>query len=226
MGRDMERSMPPADGDLYAKYFEKCHEPLENRDRVWKAVTRYLQRRYIPRDAAVLELGAGYCPFINQVHARDKYALDRDHTVTQYAISTVRTFVQSCTDLSNLPAGYFDLVFASNLLEHLTLSEAGATLDQARSVLKPGGHIVLLQPNFTYAYRQYFDDVTHMQIFTHVSLADFLKLHGFSIHEVMAKFLPFSMRGTRIPTFPWLVALYLRSPIKPFAGQMLVVGRR
>ena len=225
MGRDMERSMPPADGDLYAKYFEKCHEPLENRDRVWKAVTRYSASLHSERLRPSWNSARGIAH--SSISPRERqYALDRDHTVTQYAISTVRTFVQSCTDLSNLPAGYFDLVFASNLLEHLTLSEAGATLDQARSVLKPGGHIVLLQPNFTYAYRQYFDDVTHMQIFTHVSLADFLKLHGFSIHEVMAKFLPFSMRSTRIPTFPWLVALYLRSPIKPFAGQMLVVGRR
>jgi SAM-dependent methyltransferase len=218
--------MQTARSDLYAKYFEMCHRPLENRDRVWKAVVSYLQNRYIPPEAAVLELGAGYCVFINQVRAKEKFALDQCDIIKTHAASDVRTFVQSCTDLSNLPTAKFDVVFASNLLEHLTLPEAGATLDQARNALKPGGRLILLQPNFAYAYRQYFDDVSHLQIFTHVSLVDFLKLHDFSVQDVKAKFLPFSMRGNRIPTLPWLVTLYLHSPIKPFAGQMLVIGRK
>jgi SAM-dependent methyltransferase len=219
---------PPADADqdLYAKYFEVCHRPLEGRDRVWRAVTAYLERRYIPADAVVLELGAGYCPFINQIHSRHRYALDRSPAVREHAAADVTTLVQTCTDLSNLPAEYFDVVFASNLLEHLTLTDSGATLDHVLRVLRPGGHLILLQPNFAYAYKQYFDDVTHKQIFTHVSLANFLEMHGFTICESRPKFLPFSMRGTRMPTFSWLVTAYLLSPIKPFAGQMLMVARR
>jgi len=212
--------------DLYERYFELLHLPSADRSRVWKAITRHLQRRYIPDAAAVLELGAGYCPFINQIGAREKYAVDRNAIVQEHAAPDVRTFVQSCTDLSNLPQGHFDAVFASNLLEHLTLAEAGATLDQVTAVLKPGGRILLLQPNFAYAYRQYFDDVSHVQIFTHVSLADFLKIHDYSIEAVKPRFLPFSMRGSSIPTYTWLVALYLWLPFKPMAGQMLVVARR
>jgi hypothetical protein len=34
------------------------------------------------------------------------------------------------------------------------------------------------------------------------------------------------MRGRQFPISSWLVRLYLMSPIKPWAGQMLVVGRR
>ena len=37
---------------------------------------------------------------------------------------------------------------------------------------------------------------------------------------------PYSMRDTRLPISPWLIRAYLRSPLKPFAGQMLVVARR
>jgi len=219
-------SIGDQEDDLYAKYFEVAHRELRDRDRVWGAVTRYLERRYIPTDAAVLELGAGYCPFINQVHSREKYALDRSDVVRRHARPGVRTFVQSCTDLSNLPSDYFDIVFASNLLEHLTLAESGATLEQIRKVLRPGGRLVLLQPNFAYAFRQYFDDVSHKQIFTHVSLGDFLKMHSFSVSEIKPKFLPFAMRGSRFPTLSWLVTLYLLSPFKPLAGQMLVVAER
>jgi SAM-dependent methyltransferase len=212
--------------NLYAKYFEMCHRPLANRDRVWRAVTRYLEGRYFTENAVILELGAGYCPFINQVRAKEKFALDLNDVVKQHAAPDIQTFVQSCTDLSNLPRDYFDIVFASNVLEHLTLSDSGRTLDQVRCVLKRGGQLVLVQPNFACAYRQYFDDVSHLQVFTHVSLTDFLKIHGFSIVDVKPRFLPFAMRETRLPTAPWLVTLYLHSPFKPFAGQMLVVAQR
>ncbi len=211
---------------LYKKYCEVCHLPLAGRNAVWQALARYLERRYLPPDAAVLDLGAGYCPFINHIHARERYALDRTDIVTRAAAPGVRALVQSCTDLSNLPREHFDAVFASNLLEHLTLSDAGTTLDQVRAILKPRGRLLLLQPNFAYAYRQYFDDITHKQIFTHVGLADFLKLHDFTIFDVQARFLPYSMRNTRLPTFPWLVTLYLHSPVKPLAGQMLVVAEK
>jgi SAM-dependent methyltransferase len=212
--------------DLYTKYFERCHLPIAGRARIWKAIVGYLERRYIPSESAVLELGAGYCDFINQIHAKERYALDQSEIIKVHAAPGVRTLVQSCTDLSNLPAEHFDVVFASNLFEHLVLSVAGETLDEIRKVLKPGGLIILMQPNFAYAYRNYFDDVSHVQIFTHVSLADLLKLHDFSIKDVRAKFLPLSIRGTRLPTLPWLVTVYLHSPIKPFAGQMLLVGQR
>lgn len=211
---------------LYKKYCELCHVPLQGRNVVWEALARYLERRYIPRDSAVLDLGAGYCAFINQVRAREKYAVDRNQVVLEHAAPGVRALVQNCTDLSQLPREHFDIVFASNLLEHLTLAEAGITLDQARGVLKPGGRLLLLQPNFAYAFRQYFDDITHKQIFTHIGLADFLKLHDFRIFDIQPRFLPYSMRNTRLPSSGWLVTLYLHSPFKPLAGQMLVVGEK
>jgi hypothetical protein len=43
---------------------------------------------------------------------------------------------------------------------------------------------------------------------------------------VKPKFLPYSMRDSRLPIAPWLVRAYLHSPWKPMAGQMLVVARR
>jgi hypothetical protein len=57
--------MQTARSDLYTEYFDMCHRPLENRDGEWKAVVSYLQSRFISSDAAILELGAGYCAFIN-----------------------------------------------------------------------------------------------------------------------------------------------------------------
>ena len=45
------------------------------------------------------------------------------------------------------------------------------------------------------------------------------------MEAVHARFLPFSLKS-RGAGLTFLVPWYLRSPVKPFAGQMLVVARR
>ena len=83
-----------------------------------------------------------------------------------------------------------------------------------------------MQPNFRYAWRAYFDDYTHRSVFTDVSLPALLRAQGFSIDLVQPRFMPYSMRGSRLPITPWLVRPYLRSPLKPMAGQMLIVATK
>lgn len=118
------------------------------------------------------------------------------------------------------------MVFASNLLEHLSRADGAACAAAVRRVLKPGGSFIVVQPNFKYCAADYFDDFTHTEnIHTHVSMADFLEASGFRVGHVEGKFLPFSMRSG-LPTASFLAALYLRSPWRPFAGQMLVVAKR
>ena len=85
---------------------------------------------------------------------------------------------------------------------------------------------ILIQPNFRYAFREYFDDYTHRAVFTDVSLPALLRAEGFAVERVEPRFLPYSMQGSRLPVAPWLVRAYLRSPFRPGAGQMLVVAKR
>ncbi len=49
---------------------------------------------------------------------------------------------------------------------------------------------------------------------------------GFRFDLSMPRFLAYSMRSVRGTVPPWLVRAYLRSPIKPGAGQMLVVATK
>jgi SAM-dependent methyltransferase len=204
-------------------YFASRFPADPRRDGVWKALCAYLQR-FVPEAGAVLDLGAGYCSFINHIRAADRHALDSFPGFTAHAAPGVTAHVGRCEELSLFPANRFDTVFASNLLEHLTREETEKTLGEVLRVLKPGGRLLLLQPNFRTAYRTYFDDFTHVQIFTHVSLADLLAARGFLVEEVRPRFLPFTLKS-RWPAWPWLVALYLRLPFRPLARQMLVVAR-
>jgi hypothetical protein len=91
--------------------------------------------------------------------------------------------------------------------------------------LRPGGRLIVVQPNFRLQPRRYFDDYTHKTIFTDNGFRDFLKSEGWTIAHAEPRFMPFSMKS-RFPTAEWLVRLYLASPIRPLAGQFLVVAER
>ncbi len=190
--------------------------------KIWRELARYLQR-FIPTEATVLELGAGYCDFINHVQAAERHALDIRPVVKRFAAEGVHTHVLSCTELRQLPASRFDVVFTSFLFEHLDFDEMDETAAGLRHVLRDGGRLIILQPNFRYAYREYFDDYTHKRIFTHVSLADYLAAQGFALLKVCPRFIPYSFKS-RLPKSALLMRLYLRLPFRPLAKNMMIVA--
>lgn len=208
-----------------SQYFQTRLPYDPRRAVVWKEVCRYLEARYIPADAAVLDIGAGYGEFINQVRARDRHAVDLTNDLAGYFADGVKLHVHSCTSMPSLADASFDIVFASNVIEHLTREEVVTALAEVTRILKPGGKLILVQPNFKYSVGAYFDDYTHLQIYTHVSLADLLAACGFEIVAVQGRFLPLTMKS-RLPTHALLVRAYLASPVKPLGAQMLVVAQK
>lgn len=217
----------PADAarDGYATgYFETRLAHDANRTKVWQHLTAYLQR-WITPESRVLELGAGWCDFSNSVTAGTVVAMDLDATVARAAGPGVTPVVGDCSDLSRFEDGSFDVVFASNLLEHLERAVAARLLAESKRVLRPGGRLILMQPNFRLNPGRYFDDYTHVSIYTDTSLADFLTAEGWSIDTVLARFLPLTLKS-RGSGLSFLVPWYLRSPVKPLAGQMLIVASR
>ncbi len=194
------------------------------RDAVWRVICDYLQR-YVPAGSRVVDLGAGYCSFINNIRAEERHAVDQFSGFTAYAEAGVLTHVADCRDLHIIPDEYFDVVFESNLLEHLEGDDLLSVVSEIKRITKPSGRFIAIQPNFRFCYRRYFDDYTHRKVFTDASLVDFLQSHGFRVDEVFARFLPATFKS-RLPTSPWLVWLYLRMAYRPFAGQMLVVAHK
>ncbi len=194
---------------------------------VWTEIVRYLAP-YIRPDSVVLDLGAGYCDFINQVRAARKYALDISPHLPRYARSDVTALVSPSSDIREIGEGAVDVVHASNFLEHLDDDALSKTMVEIKRILQRQGLLILMQPNYRLTGEKYFDDPTHKRIFDDRSLEDFLKGQGFEIVLKKPEFLPFSMdsRPSLLPINRYLVRAYLHSPFKPFAGQMLFVARK
>jgi SAM-dependent methyltransferase len=200
--------------------------PDPAREVVWQVVANHLAH-WIPPHAHVLEIGAGYCAWINAVRGARRVATDIWPEVVRHAAPGVDARVlDATTSLRSLGDATFDVALASNVLEHFAPDTAASVVGDLFHVLKPGGRLLVVQPNVRYAGSDYFDDYTHRAIFTDVSLPALLRAEGFQVDEVRARFLPYSMRESRLPIRAWLVRAYLRSPFKPMAGQMLVVAHR
>lgn len=202
-------------------YFESRFRYDARREELWKALCDFYFSGLVPPGGHVLELGAGYCHFINNIRAGRRTAVDVAEVAARHAAPGVAVHTGSASELDFLEDGSVHLAFASNLFEHLTQAEFARCLEALRRKLAPGGQLVILQPNYRLASREYFDDYTHISVYSHVSLCDFLMAHGFRILECRPGFLPFSVKS-RLPVDRRLIRLYLWSPWKPFAKQMLV----
>lgn len=205
------------------RYFSTRYSPDPGREKVWKAVSEYLQE-FVPPNGTVLDLGAGYCDFINQIRAARKYAVDMAPDVGSYCASDVR-FLCGTLESVDLPPGSLDVVVASNLLEHLSPSQCSDLFDRLDALLKPRGKLILIQPNYYYGFREYWDDFTHVRAFTHVSLSDFLLSRGYKILRMEKRFLPMSFKS-RLPKSYWMTKVFLASPWRPLAKQMLIVAEK
>ncbi len=205
-------------------YYKTRYQPDAKRNLVWKAISEYLAR-YTKGVDSVLDLGCGYGDFINTITSRELLAVDLNPEAKKYLKPGVNFTCTSATDLSMIPSDSVDLIFSSNLLEHLDDNELDTACSEFWRILKPTGKLITMQPNYYYAYREYFDDYTHKKVFSHESLSDFFNSHGFSTEALEKRFLPFSLKS-RLPKSYWLTKIYLSSFYRPFAKQMLGVFKK
>jgi ubiquinone/menaquinone biosynthesis C-methylase UbiE len=205
-------------------YYETRLTPNEKRAEVWRHIAAYLAP-WVDADGALLDLAAGYADVTRSSAAARKVAIDSNPRLPQLVGDNIEAIVGDATDLSAFDEGEFTTVIASNFIEHLDHDIIDALLDDVHRVLHPGGHLVLIQPNFRLAPRRYFDDYTHRTIWTDTSLSDLLVAHGYRLSRVEPRFLPLTMKS-RLSFGHRLVPLYLRLPYRPLAGQMLLIAER
>jgi len=197
----------------------------ERREKVWGYLTPYLQK-FVPENAAVLELGAGYCYFINSVTAARRVAVDVSPEIDRWKGPDVEAFSADALQyLRGIDPQQFDFILASNFFEHFEWPALDEMIALIRRALRPSGRLAVIQPNFRLAAGRYFDDYTHRTIFTDVSLTDWLRGAGFDVVKVIPRFLPLSVKS-RAGGLSFLVPLYLRLPYRPLAGQMFALAER
>ena len=210
---------------IYARRFAGTEA---QRDKVWQILTRnYFQRWVRPTDA-VLDLGAGYCEFINNIQAAQKFALDLNPMTPLKASADVTVFSQDVTQRWAVASGLVDVVFTSNFFEHLPRKEdLSHCLDEIYRVLRPDGLLLAMGPNIRFCFNVYWDFFDHYLPLSDRSMLEAVELAGLRGEKVISRFLPFTMKG-KMPPLPVFVRLYLLLPIfwSVLGKQFLIVARK
>ncbi|MBI2840342.1 MAG: class I SAM-dependent methyltransferase [Acidobacteria bacterium] len=198
-------------GRLYRGRFREAER--ESRAELWRVLCTDFFQNYIRPTDRVLDVGAGYCEFINNIHCGEKIVVDLNEDTARWAATGVRVIQSASTDLSALHEGSIDVAFVSNFFEHLpSKADFLATLAEIRRVLVPGGKLLILQPNIRFLHGEYWDFIDHHLPLTDRSLVEALEFVGLQPMEVRPRFLPYTTKG-RLPRAAWLVRLYLRVPL-------------
>jgi len=123
------------------------------------------------------------------------------------------------------PDNYFDVVYSKSFLEHIR--EPSVFLKEAMRVLKPGGLLLSMVPDWESQHKTFYDDYTHIHPFTIVSLKNIQLVIGFEkvnvfkfrqlpivwnnpiLNYLLVLISPFIPVRTRIPFFRWARELML-----------------
>jgi len=222
-----ESDAPHSAADLQCFYRARFGANYEYRQRVWSVLSQFFSRWIFP-ESDVLDLGCGWCEFINSVNCRRRFGMDLNPDAKRFANPGVHILEQDCSAPWGIDAESLDVVFTSNFLEHLpTKAALQSTLLQAHRALRPGGCFIAMGPNIRCVPGAYWDFFDHYLPLTELSLGEILEKCGFHVEFRRARFLPYTMsRGTQYPV--WLLRAYLLVPMlwRVRGAQFLVVARK
>jgi SAM-dependent methyltransferase len=209
--------------DVYRRRFA---DHAEFRDRMWSILCRDFFQRFVPREATVLEIAAGHCEFINNIAAATRIAVDINEDTNLFAAPAVRVVLAPADDLQALADASIDVVFISNFFEHIDKKRIRRVLAECRRVLRPGGKLLVLQPNIRYAWRDYWMFFDHVTPLDDRSLREVIELAGLHVERCIPRFLPFTV-AHRPPAALLLLRLYLKLPLlwRLFGQQAFLVAR-
>ena len=121
----------------------------------------------------------------------------------------------------------FDVIYSKSFVEHLYYPER--YLEEAFRVLKPGGILITLVPDWESNYKIYFDDFTHRTPFTNIALEDAYKMYGFSeVNVFKFRQLPIVWRYPKLNYFcaaiSPLISVRTKNKFFRWSRELMLVG--
>ena len=121
----------------------------------------------------------------------------------------------------------FDVIYSKSFIEHLYYPER--YLEEAFRVLKPGGILITLVPDWESNYKIYFDDFTHRTPFTNIALEDAYKMYGFSeVNVFKFRQLPIVWRYPKLNYFcaaiSPLISVRTKNKFFRWSRELMLVG--
>lgn len=211
---------------LYQYRFSKADKIKKNK--IWRILCNSYFQKFIDPNFSVLDVGAGYGEFINNIKAQQKFAIDLNPDTKKNLNNNIIFYLQDASNMNLIKTNTMDLVFVSNFFEHLpSKTIIDKVLVEVHRILKPNGLFLMMQPNIRYEPNRYWDYYDHIIPLSHLSLREAVLKANFKVIKIIPKFLPFST-DSKLPKFNFLIWLYLKLPILWFffGKQCLLILRK
>jgi len=203
--------------ELYENRFDA--KARADKMRVWSILWQSVFSRWVRPDDTVVDLGAGYCEFINAAAAKRRIAVDLNPDTAKVAAPGVEVHNESVSELGFLRDGEVDVVFTSNFFEHLPNKDVlTRTIKATFRVLRPGGTFIVMGPNIRFLPHLYWDYYDHHIALSDRSVCEALTMCGFQLRHVEPRFMPYTVKSM-LPQWGWLIRGYLA--LRPLSSKFL-----
>tara|TARA_Y100000996_G_scaffold411499_1_gene395809 strand:- start:452 stop:1141 length:690 start_codon:yes stop_codon:yes gene_type:complete len=145
----------------------------------------YLIKKYgIKQNSKILELGCGRGEFLNEFYNNKMETFGVDNSIYGKKLYPHLEIlnVDLLRDSLPFPDNTFDIIYSKSFVEHFYYPEK--IFKEAHRVLKNGGKIITLTPEWKYFYKTFYEDFTHRTPFTKISLRDIQLICNFKNIEV------------------------------------------
>lgn len=133
----------------------------------------------IKKESKILDNGCGRGDFIKAFYNYGLKCYGTD--ISDFSNEKIKNIPISKVDLENekLPFedNFFDVVFSKSVIEHMRTPDN--FIKECYRVLKPGGRIILMTPDWKTTMYIFYDDFTHVQPYTVESVYDLLNMYEF-----------------------------------------------
>ena len=140
-------------------------------------------------------------------------AVDASPEARAYATGAGANFVAHSVDPKTVipvPDDSFDVIFCKSFVEHLR--EPVAFAEDCYRILKPGGKVLFLTPDWEANQKIFFDDVTHVTPFSRATMRQVLELSGFDcLASYRFRQLPITWRSPAVNALSATIAPFIPS---------------
>lgn len=213
--------------DYLATVYSEKKRPKNNYPNL---LCNYLVKNYLKMNKGkFIEFGCGTCEHLKifKNFGFEIMGVDIDPSVKKYSKNINVLINDINSDTLKIKNDSIDVIFSKSFIEHLTNPDN--FFSEAYRILKPGGKILTLVPDWESNIKIYFDDHTHKTPFTIFSLKDAYEMHGFkNINCSLFRQLPILWKFPFLNIISKMISPFIshRSSIKflRWSKELMIIG--